>query len=116
METLEQQILDTEQVIAGLPATQVHSLEKSLRNLSPAQRAYIGAALRRLEDDKALPPRYLLLLEHFFDRWSGHSLATKLVLISRITQFASGWADQNSQDDSMPAALFRLPEALQRAS
>ncbi len=116
VDTLEQEILNTEQLIAGLPATQVRDLERSLRNLSPAQRAYIGAALHRLDDDKAVPPRYLQLLEHFFERWSGHSLATKLVLLSRIFRFSARWTGRDLPGDEMPGTLFRLPEVIRRAS
>lgn len=116
MDTLEQEILNTEQVIASLPAMQVRALERSLRNLSPAQRAYVTGSLRNLEEGQMVSPRYLRCLEHFFDRWSGHSLATKLVLIHRITRL-SPQPDIGQvlldPDDRDP---FALPQILQKAS
>jgi hypothetical protein len=116
VETLEQEILNTEQVIARLPAAQVRGLEKSLRNLSALQRSYISATLQRLREDGALPPRHMQFLEYFFEKWSGHSLPTKLVLISRITRFASRYLDQDPPDDDLPLNLFGLPEILRQAS
>jgi len=116
VDTLEQEILNVEQAIAGLPAAQVWALERSLRNLSPAQRAYVAGSLRNLEANKTVSPRYLQLLEHFFDRWSGHSLATKLVLINRLIRLSARDIEDPSVSDEEDQGLFALPPILQGAS
>jgi hypothetical protein len=116
VETLEQDILNTEQVIARLPSAQIRNLDRSLRNLSPAQRAYVANSLRSLQDDKTMSPRYLQLLEYFFEKWSSHGLATKLVLISRITRLSSGALQASIPGGDVSEELFSLPQLLHRAS
>ena len=116
VQNIEQEILNTEQMIAGLPASEVRALEKSLRNLTPSQRACVTDTLRRLQDGNALAPRYLQLLEYFFDRWSGHSLATKLVLIGRIARLSSETVLGDAAAPWDFRGLFGLPPLLQKAS
>ena len=116
MQNIEQEILNTEQMIAGLPASEVRALEKSLRNLTPGQRACVSDTLHKLQCDSSLSPRYLQLLEHFFDRWSGHGLATKLVLIGRIARLSSETAVGDEVAPWDFQELFGLPRLLQKAS
>ena len=116
MHTIEQEILNTEQMIAGLPAAEVRALEKSLRNLTPSQRACVTDTLRRVQGGSTLSPRYLQLLEHFFDKWSGHGLATKLVLIGRIGQLSSETVVDEAATPWDFRELFGLPPLLQKAS
>ncbi len=116
MQDIEQEILNTEEMIAGLPVSEVRALEKSLRNLTPGQRARVTDTLHRLRDGNALAPRYLQFLEYFFDRWSGHSLATKLVLIGRLARLSSETVlDEAASPGDFPG-LFGLPPLLQKAS
>ena len=116
MQNIEQEILSTEQMIARLPAFEVRALEKTLKNLTPSQRTCVTDTLRRLADDNTLAPRYLQLLEHFFDRWSGHNLATKLVLIGRIARLSSETAMGDAAAPWDFHGLFGLPPLLQKAS
>ncbi|MGQ9651506.1 MAG: hypothetical protein ACUVXJ_15475 [Phycisphaerae bacterium] len=116
MDTFEQEIMNTERIIAGLPEAQAWALERSMRTLTPAQRAYVTKSLRSLETNNTVSPRYLQLLEHFFDKWSSHNLATKLVLINRLTRLSA----QDPTGGSLPAGddqcVFTLPQILQEAS
>jgi len=116
VDTLEQEIMNTERIIAGLPEVQAWALDRSLRTLTPAQKAYVTESLRSLEADDTVSPRYLQLLEHFFDKWSSHNLATKLVLINRLTRLSA----RDVTGGSLPAGLdhhvFTLPEILQEVT
>lgn len=116
MQTLERDIQDAERLIAGMPVPQARKLEKSLRQLSPAQRAYVAGTLRQVQDDQTLPARYLQFLEYFFEKWSSHSLATKLVLIDRITRLAARSQSQDPVANNAPADVFGLPDTLCCAS
>lgn len=116
MQSLEQEMLKTEQLLNGLPPAQVRNLERALRTLSPAQRAYVTTLLHNLERDSTLSRRYLQLLEHFFEKWSGHSLATKLVLISRITELSSQRVPAEAPGGVVPDQLFALPPLVRQAS
>jgi len=104
---LEDEILEMDSLISGLPAVAVRSLERSLRVLTPAQLAFVRQTLERAREEGKLPPRQLSLLEHFFERWHAHELATKMAIIGRITSlFDSGeWSD-DAEPQADPAALF----------
>jgi hypothetical protein len=118
VQTLEQEIVETEETISSLSPNQIRSLEKTLRALSPAQRHRVAETLTRARENGSLPSRYLHLLEHFFEKWSSHSLATKLVLINRISHLAAEASDV-APAGGLPealAGLFEVPDYLASAS
>ncbi len=113
METLEQEIVATEGAISSLPAAEVRTLERTLRTLSPAQRVLAGEILAQARDDRSLPIRYLQVLEYFFEKWSSHSLPTKLVLINRLRHLADRIAAALPHSSrEMLLSLFDVPECI----
>jgi hypothetical protein len=113
VETLEQEIVETELAISGLPPARVRTLEKSLRALTPGQRFFVSETLTQARTDKSLSPRYLLFLEHFFEKWSSHGLATKLVLLNRLGQLAiDAHVSTESDPPQVLAEFFDLPDCI----
>ena len=110
MQTLERDILETDRRIGQQPPEHVRLLEKKLRDLTPEQNGFAQAVMKRARQREHLPLRHLHLLEHFFEKWSAHSLATKLVLITRITKLASELAgDHDGNDPARHEQLFHVP-------
>ena len=68
MKTLERDIRGTDRAISTMPLLEARALEKGLRELAPHQRRFIHDTLAQARIELRISPRYVMLLEHYFEK------------------------------------------------
>lgn len=90
MQRLEESIYEMTGALDALPQAGRRRLEESMQQLTAEQIDFVRSALESALLDDHLPTHQLALLEHFFESWWKHSLATKLVVIDRVIELSDG--------------------------
>jgi hypothetical protein len=73
-----------DEALRGLTYQQERRLARSLACLTNEQTTFVRDALQRARREGRVTVRELGLLEHCFERWWTHSLATKMAVLDRI--------------------------------
>ena len=112
MKTLRRVAQDMDVALGKLPPALARQLERWVVRLSCEQLAFVRDALEHACVEERLSPGKHALLEHCFERWCSHSLATKLALISLVDDLADShhWPD-DSPRGYVTSLLARRPRS-----
>jgi hypothetical protein len=86
----ESETRSMERALGHVPYASLRRLERSLKQLTLERQIYVRQTLLGCRGKLRSTPPELDLLEHMFDRWWIHGLATKLVMIARVVRLSEG--------------------------